>query len=217
MYVKEIHIVMPYFPGGRQDRVMVAGESLTVKVYADIINALQVSTITILDPHSDVTSALLDNCVVLTNHPFIDLVQPHIPDDTILISPDAGASKKISALAKRLGISLVLECGKKRDTITGKLSGFNVPAENLKNKPCLIVDDICDGGGTFLGLGEELKKKNSGDLFLAVSHGIFSKGLNHLSETFKQIFTTDSISSNYSPPIKLITFKEIINHEISHQ
>jgi ribose-phosphate pyrophosphokinase len=54
------------------------------------------------------------------------------------------------------------------------------------------VDDICDGGGTFIGLVDALKKKNAGDLYLAVSHGIFSKGFDELTGSFKTIFTTDS-------------------------
>lgn len=214
MGVKQIHLYIPYFPAARQDRVMVEGESLTVKVYADIINGLRVDEITIFDPHSDVTPALIENCTVINNHRFIKMVLQEIPSDTILISPDAGASKKIFKLATSLQIKDVLECGKKRDVVTGSLSGFSVPIENIEQRPCLIVDDICDGGGTFLGLGNELKKKNAGDLFLAVSHGIFSKGFEELSDIYKQIFTTDSIRTINNNSVNQINLKEIIDHEI---
>lgn len=195
MGVKNIELVIPYFPAARQDRVMVAGESLAVKVYADLINNLNLNKVTIFDPHSDVAPALLNNCTVLTNHDFVRQIIAELDEDIILISPDAGASKKIFGLAKALQMPNVLECGKKRDVITGKLSGFTVPGEDLNGKPCIIVDDICDGGGTFLGLGKELKKKGAGDLYLAVSHGIFSKGMNDLSEIFLKVFTTDSFKS----------------------
>ena len=189
----ELHLFVPYFPGARQDRVMVKGESLTVKVYADLINRLELESLTIIDPHSDVTPALLNNCVPIQNHQFIAQVLEQLPKDFILISPDAGASKKIFKLATALSIPDVIECGKKRDLASGKLSGFSVPMDDLGDRPCLIVDDICDGGGTFLGLGEELKKKNSGDLYLAVTHGIFSKGFIDLSKIFHHIFTTNSV------------------------
>ena len=195
MEVEKIHLFIPYFPGARQDRVMLAGESLTVKVYANIINALAIDSVTIFDPHSDVTPAVLNNCRTIQNYNFIERILPLLPQEIILISPDAGASKKIFKLAKQLGIATVLECGKKRDLATGALSGFSVPADDLENRPCLIVDDICDGGGTFLGLGSELKKKNAGDLFLAVSHGIFSKGFDELASIYERIFTTDSIQN----------------------
>lgn len=200
MKVKHIHGILPYFPGARQDRVMTDGESLTVKVYADIINRLDLSSLTIVDPHSDVTPALLDRCEVVSNVPFIKRILTQLPDDFVLISPDAGAAKKIHKLAQALGISKVLECSKKRDVVTGALTGFSVPVDSLGDVPCLIVDDICDGGGTFMGLGTELKRKNSGDLYLAVSHGIFSKGLDALGEMFTKIYTTDSIR-NLSHPV----------------
>lgn len=210
MQINEVQIFIPYFPGARQDRVMVPGESLTVKVFANIINQLNVQKVIIFDPHSDVAPALLNNCVSVQNHKFIAKILPMIPSDIILISPDAGASKKVLKLATKLGIKNVIECGKKRNVVTGKLSGFTVPVEDLFNKPCLIVDDICDGGGTFIGLGEELKKKNAGNLFLAVSHGIFSKGFEQLSNIYTQIFTTDSIQNIDIQSIHQIKLKEII-------
>ena len=189
---KEIELVLPYFPGARQDRVMTPGESLSVKVYADIINGYGLKSITIYDPHSDVTPALLNNCKAIDNHRFVAQIVKALPENLLLISPDAGASKKIQKLARFLGLTDVLECGKKREVKTGKLSGFTVPIEDLGERPCLIVDDICDGGGTFIGLGKELKSKNSGPLFLAISHGLFSKGFDELLGIYDKIFTTDS-------------------------
>jgi ribose-phosphate pyrophosphokinase len=100
----------------------------------------------------------------------------------------------------------VVECSKSRDVKTGKLTGFKVYAEDLEGKDCLIVDDICDGGGTFIGLAGELKKKNAGNLYLAVTHGIFSKGFEELEKCFDKIFTTDSfkeINHNCLTQIKI--------------
>lgn len=193
MGVKEIHLYIPYFPAARQDRVMIPGEPLSVKVYADIINALALASVTVFDPHSEVTPALLNNCVTLSNHEFIKEVITKIGSDVKLISPDGGALKKIYKVSEFLGGAEVVECSKSRDVKTGKLSGFKVYAEDLGGADCLIVDDICDGGGTFNGLAEALKAKNAGKLYLAISHGIFSKGFDELSKYFEQIFTTDSI------------------------
>jgi ribose-phosphate pyrophosphokinase len=214
MDIKDIHAIIPYFPGARQDRVMIQGESLTVKVYASIINNLQLSSITIFDPHSDVTPALLNNCVSIANHIFIKHIITQIPKETILISPDAGASKKIFKLAKALNFENVIECGKKRNVLTGELSGFVVPVKDIMNKPCLIVDDICDGGGTFLGLAAELKSRNAGKLFLAVSHGIFSKGTSQLSSIFENIFTTDTIKFIEDVRVTQIELNKILNLNI---
>ncbi len=194
MDVSTIDVFIPYFPAARQDRVMVPGEPLSVKVVAQLLDSLEVNKVTVYDAHSEVTPAVLKNCEVITNHRFIQQVLTEIGSDTLLISPDGGALKKIYKVSEFLGGVPVIECSKMRNVKNGKLEGFKVYSENLDGKDCLIVDDICDGGGTFLGLADELKHKNAGKLYLAVSHGIFSKGTNLLKEKFEKVFTTDSFS-----------------------
>ncbi len=210
MGITEVNLFLPYFPGARQDRIMIKGEALTVKIYAEIINNLQLKTVTIFDPHSDVTPALLNNCIVLENYTFIKKVTKKIKEDIMLISPDGGALKKIYKVAKYLQKYDVVECSKSRNIKTGEISNFKVYADDLKNKPCLIVDDICDGGRTFIGLAKELKKKNAGKLYLAVSHGIFSKGLEELNKHFETIFTTNSFKNLESEKLIQIELKEIL-------
>ena len=191
MDAKIINLFIPYFPAARQDRVMIPGEPLSVKVYADILNAMQLNKVTVFDAHSEVTPALVNNCQVIPNHTFIAEVLKIIGNNIKLISPDGGALKKIYKVSEFLGGIDVVECSKSRDVKTGKLSGFKVYDDDLQGSDCLIVDDICDGGGTFIGLAGELKKKNAGKLYLAVSHGIFNKGFDDLA-CFDKIFTTDS-------------------------
>ena len=191
MDIKIINVFIPYFPAARQDRVMIPGEPLSVKVYADILNAMNLNKVTVFDAHSEVTPALVNNCEVIPNHKFIAEVLKIIGNNIKLISPDGGALKKIYKVSEFLDGIEVVECSKSRDVKTGKLSGFKVYDDNMQGQDCLIVDDICDGGGTFIGLAEELKKKNAGKLFLAVSHGIFNKGFEDL-KCFDRIFTTDS-------------------------
>ncbi len=192
MDVKIINLFIPYFPAARQDRVMIPGEPLSVKVYADILNAMQLNKVTVFDAHSEVTPAVVNNCEVIPNHKFISEILKTIGNNVKLISPDGGALKKIYKVSEFLGGVEVVECSKSRDVKTGKLSGFKVYNDDLQNTDCLIVDDICDGGGTFIGLAEELKKKNAGKLYLAVSHGIFNKGFDAL-KCFDGIFTTDTV------------------------
>lgn len=195
MGIKKLHVVIPYFPAARQDRLMVSGEPLSVKVYADIINAQNFESVTVFDPHSEVTPALLNNCRIIDNHKFIERITQQLSDNLLLISPDGGALKKIYKVAAYLQNYEVIECSKSRNVKTGQLTGFKVYADDLQGKDCLIVDDICDGGGTFLGLAKELKAKNAGNLYLAISHGIFSKGFDELEKHFTKIFTTDSFKT----------------------
>jgi ribose-phosphate pyrophosphokinase len=186
-------LYIPYFPAARQDRVMVAGEPLTVKVYADMINALGFDKVYVFDAHSEVTPAVINKCHVIPNFDFIQQVIAQLAKDIILVSPDGGALKKIYKVSEYMGGLPVIECSKSRDVKTGKLTGFSVYANDLQGQDCLIVDDICDGGSTFIGLAQELKNKNAGKLYLAVSHGIFSKGFAELEKHFEKIFCTDSI------------------------
>lgn len=188
-------LYVPYFPAARQDRLMIKGEPLSVKVYADIINAFGFKKVMVFDAHSEVTPALLNNCEAITNHHFIRQVIDEVGTNLKLISPDGGALKKIYKLSEVLGGIDVVECSKSRDVKTGKLKEFKVYDDDLAGNDCLIVDDICDGGGTFLGLAEELKKKNAGKLYLAVSHGIFSKGFEELDKVFEKIFCTNSVKN----------------------
>lgn len=192
--VKALKLVIPYFPAARQDRIMVPGESLTVKVYADLINSVGFDEVVVFDPHSDVTPALLDNVRVISNHAYVKEIVAGM-SDYHLVSPDGGALKKVHKLAQFLDTDSVIECSKVRNVKTGKLTGFTVYADDLHCKTCVVVDDICDGGGTFLGLAGELKQKNAGKLILVVSHGIFNKGTDFLLEKYDEIHTTDSFKS----------------------
>ena len=80
-------------------------------------------------------------------------------------------------------------------------------ADDLKGDDCVIVDDICDGRRTFIGIAQELKKKNAGDIYLCVTHGIFSYGFDELKKYFKKIYCTDSfkdIDDDFVRQIKII-------------
>ena len=208
--IDDLYLYLPYFPGARQDRRMVNGEPLTVKVYADIINSLGFKAVKIVDPHSDVAPALIDNCFAIDNHRFVNKCLELMPFTDVdmsildsaakphfnLISPDAGSNKKMKDLAKSIAEDYypfnLIKCDKTRDVSTGKITGFDVYADDLGGLPSIIVDDICDGGGTFIGLAEQLINKNCGKLYLIVTHGIFNGGFNILQKYFDGIFTTDS-------------------------
>lgn len=192
--VKEISLYITYLLGARMDRRMGSGEPLTLRVITDLLNAQNYSGIIVYDAHSSVTETLLKGCTSKPPHKFLNLVQSgqnfhlgNLPE--FVIFPDEGAAKRYGNLFP--GTSPRIHCGKTRDPKTGRLSDPIVPVESLHGKPSIIVDDLCDGGGTFIQLYHALKAKGAGDVYLAISHGIFSKGLEPL-KMFKQIFTTNS-------------------------
>jgi ribose-phosphate pyrophosphokinase len=210
--INRLELFIPYFPAARQDRVMVPGEPLSVKVYADLINQMGFDKVLVFDAHSEVTPALLNNCQVIPNHSFVKHVLNKFDlSNAVLVSPDGGALKKIFKLSKALGGIPVVEASKKRDVKTGKLSSFHVYEETLVGKVCFVIDDICDGGGTFLGLGEQLKAKGAAEMNIIVSHGIFSRGVDHLSEMYANIFSTNAFSTRTDRGLQQVQLeKEIL-------
>jgi ribose-phosphate pyrophosphokinase len=189
----ELHI--SYLLAARMDRVMLEGEPFSLKVVADMINLASFKKVRIFDPHSEVTTALVLKSYTVTNHAFVKDALDHYlsareNEKYCLVSPDAGALKKIHKLAQCLQIDNVVECMKERDLKTGTLTNFKATTEHLDGQTCCIVDDICDGGGTFAGTAAMLKEKGASKVVLIVSHGIFSKGIDIAG--IDAIYTTDS-------------------------
>lgn len=202
----EIHIFIPYLPYARQDRVMQKGESFSLRVFADVINAQRYASVTVFDVHSDVASALIRSCAVVANHEFVRSVVEKIPD-CWLLSPDAGAFKKVSRLAEEIGYGdRVAVCTKTR-VVSGSIAGVTVSVQDFAGRDVVIVDDICDGGRTFIALAREIRARNAGKIYLVVSHGIFSYGEAAIREGgIDHVYTTDSVkevSSTFITQVRL--------------
>jgi len=189
-----IHLIMLYLPYARQDRVCSPGESLSVKVVADFINSLKLDCVYCWNIHSDVGAAVLDNLQQRESHYCFNLSR-FDKQNTILVSPDAGANKKVLSLAKLGGFPNVVRADKTRDVMTGKITGTAVYSEHVGNKDFLILDDICDGGRTFTELARELHKLTTGKVMLYVTHGIFSSGVETLDSLFDKMYITNPVGA----------------------
>lgn len=181
------NLYIPYVPYSRQDRINKIGEPLSISVFCKIINQIEAKNVYVIDPHSDVTTALINNVIVKGQ---CDIFSDLLKDcrDSLLICPDAGALKKVYKISKMCGLS-VIECSKKRDTNNGEISGVVVHSEDLENKDCYIVDDICDGGRTFIEIAKALKEKNARKVVLMVTHGFFTKGIGVFDGLIDEIYT----------------------------
>jgi ribose-phosphate pyrophosphokinase len=201
-YVENVKLNVPYFLGARSDRKFEAGTSNYLKtVICPIINAQKFSRVTVLDPHSDVLEACLDNYHKHNNHRLVKDALTAIDNKNnaqeriCLVSPDAGAYKKIFDVAKEFGINRIITANKVRDIKTGNIIRTEVPTldqhEDLKY---VIIDDICDGGRTFVELAKAMKESRpTAKIYLIVTHGIFSAGFDTLNQYFEGIYTTNSV------------------------
>lgn len=221
--VEEIHLYTPYIMGARSDRKFEEGGNNYLKdVICPIINSLNFKSVTCIDPHSDVLEACLKNFRKVNNIELVKFAFNDIynlvcgetaylkQDKFVLVSPDAGASKKIYKLAEEIGYKGdIITCSKERDK-DGKLTKTNVPLLDL-SKDLIIVDDICDGGNTFINIAKIIKEKQSkypkedcGKIYLIVTHGIFSRGFkeSELYDLFDKIYCTNSYKDLYMPGLK---------------
>lgn len=185
----KIHLICPYLPYARQDRVCATGEALALKVMCGIINGLDFSTVTVWDVHSDVSLALLNNAFNIPQKVFVGRVG-WTRATTVLVAPDAGAIKKTQDITKALGIPMV-RADKIRSVEDGSITGTTVYTEHVGDKDFLIVDDICDGGRTFIELAKVLRPLTNGKIYLYVTHGIFSKGLDVFNGLIDGVYTAN--------------------------
>jgi ribose-phosphate pyrophosphokinase len=203
-----IHLYVPYFIGARSDRKFVDGGVNYLKdVISPIINLQGYKSVTILDPHSDVLEATINNFKKVDN---INLVKWSLTDidntnsareNLFLVSPDAGALKKVYNVAEKFQIDNIIVANKHRDIRTGKITHTEVPNldENPGKRKYVIVDDICDGGRTFIEIAKVILEKRpksmyGTEIYLVVTHGIFSAGFLELSKYFDRIYSTNSYS-----------------------
>lgn len=211
----EISLELPYFPYGRQDKIFKGGEALGVKVIADLINGLNLSRVIVFDPHSDITPALLNNCDVINLY---TLMYNHMGSNIfysfdVFFAPDTGAVKRVfnvmkqlpSYLYKKTELGLAL---KQRNPENGSITELS-SSSDVKDKKVLVIDDICDGGATFIALGKLLKEKGCAKASLYVTHGIFSKGLDALLEYYEDIYCITLFDSSLLSHPRLHVAKEL--------
>lgn len=185
-------LLIPYLMGARSDRIMAPGDSFDLEIIANLINSCKFEDVSLLDVHSDVALLLIKNSRSTSNK---KLVQSYNTQrDAVLICPDAGAAKKVSDyLAWNQRLTETVYVAKTR-ALDGSLTLRVLEPEKCLNRHCVIIDDLCDGGGTFLGIANQIQPAS---LELIVTHGLFSKGIGVFTSSFDKITTSNSYPQKY--------------------
>lgn len=202
------YLDMPYCPHARQDRIKNDEDVFTLKYFAEVINSLGFDEVEVLDPHSSVSEALIDNIFIESPEKYIENIIYALEQggsELILFFPDAGASKRYASMFPKYKY---IYGNKIRTWETGQIVGteivnpFNV---DLKNKTILMCDDICSKGTTFIKSAEALQPYDVGSIYLWVTHceNTILKGLIPDSELIKKVFTTNSIFTKEHEKIKV--------------
>ena len=196
-----LELYMPYIPNARMDRVKnIYNDVFTLKYFTDLLNSLNFDRVYVLDPHSDVSPALIDNVQVITAESRIKEAILRMSekegvntDNMLVYYPDAGSAKRYSDMLQRYYIY----GSKKRDWETGQIVGLDIVDNgfNLAGKDILIVDDICSRGGTFYHSAKKLKELGVNKIFLYVTHCENTILEGELLNTgwIEKVYTTDSI------------------------
>ena len=192
-------LVLPYVPHARMDRTKNFKDVFTLKTFCKLINVMEFRTVVVLDPHSDVTPALLNNVYVIPATEWINKVTEEVElgDDLVYFYPDAGAAKRYdTGLPHTYGV-------KKRNWETGKIESLVIAeSEVVKGKNVIIVDDICSYGGTFSRAAAALKEAGAEKIYLFVSHcenNIF-KGTVFSDGNIEAVYTTNSFVKMWDIP-----------------
>lgn len=186
------NLYVPYLPYARQDKKVSNENTFAKKPMIDVLGSFY-GTISSFDVHSSDYGDLIESRSPETFFSFI-------PKHDVICFPDAGAKKRY---AQHFNTKRVITFTKKRDSKTGEINLvklLNPSNISLKNKSILMVDDICDGGSTFVKCAEVIHKHKPKIVNLAVSHGIFSKGFGPLNEAkIEQVYSTNSLAKNNIP------------------
>lgn len=214
-------LYMPYVPNARMDRTKSSEEVFTLKHFCEVINSLNFKQVIILDPHSNVTPALLDCVVVKSPRSIIFEVVENLglTEKDYVYFPDEGACKRYSDLFPFKKNTLIGH--KVRDWETGKIQGLRISSiegyefEEGHFMGCnvIMVDDIISYGGTLAYSADELKKLGFKHIYAYATHTENSvldpeRGtlLQRLENgTVDRIYTTDSIYSGNHPKITALT------------
>jgi ribose-phosphate pyrophosphokinase len=190
------YLLVYYMPYSRMDRSE-GGSVFTLKYVSAFINSLYFDKVFVIEPHSDVTCALLDRSKpLMVNQFLVNYVMNEIDfdfDNDFLVYPDAGAEKRYE---KMFDLQAIVGL-KHRDFQTGYITKLDLVTPGI-GKKAIIVDDLSSKGGTFIMAADELKKRGFEEIYLCVAHAedtIF-KGKIFTESPINKVFTTNSILSD---------------------
>lgn len=207
-------LCLEYVPNSRMDRIYANEEVFTLKWFCKIINDLNFAKVFVLDPHSNVSSALLNNVVIGNARDEIIRTINKVEskdNELILYFPDYSAMKKYTSFITNYKY---VYGNKKRDWDTGKILGIDIVNDyniDLNGKTILMIDDIISYGGSMKYGADKLKELGVEKIFAYATHtenSILDKDKGTLIKSLEngvveKLFTTDSLYSGKHEKIEV--------------
>jgi len=194
---KNITAVIPYFGYARQDRKVVPRTAISAKLVSNLITKAGADRVVTVDLHAGQIQGFFDIPVdnLFGTPIFARHAKKNIKDKNIIcVAPDVGGVERARALGKLLDIGLAI-IDKRRPT-PGKSKVMNIIG-NVKDKTCIMVDDIIDSGGTIVNAAKALKDRGAKDVYVYVTHGVLSgEAIQKIKKSLiKKLVITDSIDN----------------------
>lgn len=216
--VERCRLAIEYLPYSRMDRCN-PDFVFTLRPLCDMINHMNFESVSLLEPHSDVSPALLNRCTpgTYSDRLFKVVIKEigFVPSEDVVVFPDAGAQKRYVSKLKSFQI---IVGDKTRDFSTGRILEIKLSGPALLGSPtAVIIDDLCSYGGTFIMAAEALRKAGSGKVYLVVTHcekSIF-KGDLLKNGSVDKVFTTnilfdeEDVPQEFKDKIKIINSSEV--------
>lgn len=182
-------LTIPYLPYARQDRICAKGEAFSLQVMAELLINSSSADFTIFDPHSSRALDFLDDTRVVHPHQLFSIIPNKY---TYIIAPDKGAVDRATAFGYNSGTPIIAAT-KERDPTTGEITNTAIQLPTTTSK-YLIVDDICDGGRTFIELAKVMRSQVEHPITIDLwtTHGIFSQGFDVFKEHIDNIYYSNS-------------------------
>ncbi len=217
---KNITAVIPYFGYARQDRKVVPRTSISAKLVSNLITNSGADRVVTLDLHSGQIQGFFD--IPVDNLFATPIFARHIKrkiktKNMICVAPDVGGTARARALGKMLNVGLAIV--DKRRPAPGKSVVMNVIG-NVKDKTCIIVDDIIDSGGTIVNAAKILKQRGASDVHVYVSHGVLSgDAVEKIRKSqIKNLVITDTIDNSQkvkkAKNIEILTISNLVGEAI---
>tara|TARA_B100001094_G_C18157511_1_gene787318 strand:- start:353 stop:1288 length:936 start_codon:yes stop_codon:yes gene_type:complete len=189
---KRITLVLPYFGYARQERKSAPRTPITAKLVADLYTVSGVDRVLVMELHTSAIQGFFDIPVdhLFSKPIFVSYFQGR--DDLVVVSPDAGGVERARAMAKYFNCGLAI-VDKRRDRPND--SAVMHVIGDVDGKNCLIVDDICDTGGSLCKAAKALTEKGALSVVAAISHGVLSgPAIERIeSSVLSELVITDSI------------------------
>ena len=194
---KNITAVIPYFGYARQDRKVVPRTSISAKLVSNLITKAGADRIVTVDLHAGQIQGFFDIPVdnLFATPIFARHVRKRIKSKKIIcVAPDVGGTERARALGKLLNAELAIV--DKRRPKPGQSQVMNVIGD-VKNKTCILVDDIIDSGGTIVNAAAALKKRGAKEVFVYITHGVLSgDAVKKIQKSaIKKLVITDTINN----------------------